>query len=150
MGPEEGERDGGGIGREGKDVYAESSSARRAPFIGAWMYDDDMLPAYMRDNGSHTLTCMLCHAIGYGNIDAPEAPSRRRSSGRGHSRDVSAGARPGSRLGEPRNGNRGVSERVENLTVSCRLRLAVDAAACEAHPPRHSDAWRRAAGAGRF
>ena len=60
MGPEEGERDGGGIGREGKDVYAESSSARRAPFIGAWMYDDDMLPAYMRDNGSHTLTCMLC------------------------------------------------------------------------------------------
>ena len=60
--------EGGGIGREGKDVYAESSSARRAPFIGAWMYDDDMLPAYMRDNGSHTLTCMLCHAIGYGNI----------------------------------------------------------------------------------
>ena len=58
----------GGIGREGKDAYAESSSARRATFIGAWMYDDDMLPAYMRDNGSHTLTCMLCHAIGYGNI----------------------------------------------------------------------------------
>ena len=35
----------GGIGREGKDAYAESSSARRATFIGAWMYDDDMLPA---------------------------------------------------------------------------------------------------------
>ena len=53
----EGKGDGtGGIGREGKDVYAESSSARRATFIGAWMYDDDMLPAYMRDNGSHTLT----------------------------------------------------------------------------------------------
>ena len=34
----------GGIGREGKDAYAESSSARRATFIGAWMYDDDMLP----------------------------------------------------------------------------------------------------------
>ena len=31
----------GGIGREGKDAYAESSSARRATFIGAWMYDDD-------------------------------------------------------------------------------------------------------------
>ena len=29
----------GGIGREGKDAYAESSSARRATFIGAWMYD---------------------------------------------------------------------------------------------------------------
>ena len=35
-------------------------------------------------------------------VDAPEAPSRRRSSGRGHSRDVSAGARPGSDLGKPR------------------------------------------------
>ena len=43
-GREGGERDGGGIGREGKDVYAESSSAQRATFIGAWMYDDDMLP----------------------------------------------------------------------------------------------------------
>ena len=41
---EGGEMAGGGIGREGKDVYAESSSARRATFIGAWMYDDDMLP----------------------------------------------------------------------------------------------------------
>ena len=40
-GREGGESDGGGIGREGKDVYAESSSARRATFIGVWMYDDD-------------------------------------------------------------------------------------------------------------
>ena len=32
------------------------------------MSDDDMLPAYMRDNGSHTLTCTLCHAIGYVSV----------------------------------------------------------------------------------
>ena len=32
---------GAGNGRDGKDVYAESKSARRATFIGAWMYDDD-------------------------------------------------------------------------------------------------------------
>ena len=44
-------------------------------------------------------------------------------------------------------------ERVENLTVSYRSRLAVDAAACEAHPPRHSDggvARRAQRGAGGF
>ena len=37
-------------------------------------------------------------------VDAPEKSSRRRSSGgvRGRSRDVSAGARPGSDLGKPR------------------------------------------------
>ena len=34
-------------------------------------------------------------------------------------------------------------ERVENLTVSSRLRLAVETAPREGPPPRHSDAWRR-------
>ena len=44
------------------------------------------------------------HVAGRRVVDAPEKSSRRRSSGgvRGRSRDVSAGARPGSDLGKPR------------------------------------------------